>query len=65
MRDSSLLHGSAGRPDLLGAEHAPALAAAQRRSLRRPYVAGMLAGLDDYPAYYAQMGPANSAPSAT
>src|SRR3984957_1573762 len=31
----SLLHGSAGRPDLLGAEHAPALAAAQRQSLRR------------------------------
>src|SRR3984957_10327505 len=31
----SLLHGSAGRPDLLGVEHAPALAAAQRRSLRR------------------------------
>ena len=107
----SLLHGSAGRPDLLGAEHAPALAAAQRRSLRRlaatlpdravvypthgfgsfcaagpaasgadgstigderranpalaldsdAYVAGMLAGLDDYPAYYAQMGPANAA----
>jgi len=107
----SLLHGSAGRPDLLGAEHAPALAAAQRRSLRRlaatlpdqavvypthgfgsfcaagpaasgtetstigderranpalaldsdPYVAGTLAGLDDYPAYYAQMGPANAA----
>jgi glyoxylase-like metal-dependent hydrolase (beta-lactamase superfamily II) len=107
----SLLHGSAGRPDLLGAEHAPVLAAAQRRSLRRlaaelpdqavvypthgfgsfcaagpsasgadgstigqerrdnpalrldsdSYVAGMLAGLDDYPAYYAQMGPANAA----
>jgi hydroxyacylglutathione hydrolase len=106
----SLLHGSAGRPDLLGAEHAPALAAAQRRSLRRlaltlpdqavvypthgfgsfcaagpssgadgstigqerrgnpafaldedSYVTGMLAGLDDYPAYYAQMGPANAA----
>jgi hydroxyacylglutathione hydrolase len=107
----SLLHGSAGRPDLLGAEHAPVLAAAQRRSLRRlaaelpaqavvypthgfgsfcaagpsasgpdgstigqerrdnpaltldsdAYVAGMLAGLDDYPAYYAQMGPANAA----
>jgi hydroxyacylglutathione hydrolase len=107
----SLLHGSAGRPDLLGAGHAPALAAAQRRSLRRlaaelpaqavvypthgfgsfcaagpaasgrngstigqerrdnpaltldsdSYVAGMLAGLDDYPAYYAQMGPANAA----
>jgi len=31
----SLLHGSAGRPDLLGASRAPALAAAQRRSLRR------------------------------
>jgi len=107
----SLLHGSAGRPDLLGAEHAPVLAAAQRRSLRRlaaelpaqavvypthgfgsfcaagpsssgadgstigqerrdnpaltldsdSYVAAMLAGLDDYPAYYARMGPANAA----
>jgi len=129
----SLLHGSAGRPDLLGASRAPALAAAQRRSLRRlaaelpdqavvypthgfgsfcaagpsgsggaggpsgasgaggpsgadgadgadgstiggerranpafsldadSYVAGLLAGLDDYPAYYAQMGPANAA----
>ena len=106
----SLLHGSAGRPDLLGAEHAPGLAAAQRRSLRRlaltlpdqavvypthgfgsfcaagpssgadgstigeerrgnpafaldedSYVTGLLAGLDDYPAYYAQMGPANAA----
>src|ERR1700722_19568169 len=107
----SLLHGSAGRPDLLGAEHAPALAAAQRTSLRRlatqlpdravvypthgfgsfcaatasasgadgstigeerqvnpaltldedSYVSGILAGLDAYPAYYAQMGPANAA----
>jgi len=105
----SLLHGSAGRPDLLGAEHAPALAAAQRRSLRRlttqlpdeaevypthgfgsfcaatattsdgstigqerlanpallldegSYVSTVLAGLDAYPAYYAQMGPANAA----
>jgi hydroxyacylglutathione hydrolase len=105
----SLLHGSAGRPDLLGAEHASALAAAQRTSLRRlaaqlpdqavvypthgfgsfcaatvsgadgstigeerrvnpaltldedSYVTGMLAGLDAYPAYYAQMGPANAA----
>jgi len=29
------------------------------------YVAGLLAGLDEYPAYYAQMGPANAAgPSA-
>jgi rhodanese-related sulfurtransferase len=25
------------------------------------YVAGLLAGLDEYPAYYAQMGPANAA----
>ena len=31
----SLLHGSAGRPDLLGARHAPALAAAQHASARR------------------------------
>ena len=105
----SLLYGSAGRPDLLGAEHAPALAAAQYASIRRlaaklpdqaavhpthgfgsfcaatvsgaedstigeerrvnpalaldedSYVAGMLAGLDDYPAYYARMAPANAA----
>ena len=105
----SLLHGSAGRPDLLGAEHAPALAAAQHASVRRlaaelpdqaavhpthgfgsfcaatvsdvdgstigderrvnpalaldedSYVAGLLAGLDDYPAYYARMAPANAA----
>jgi hydroxyacylglutathione hydrolase len=105
----SLLHGSAGRPDLLGAEHAPALAAAQHASIRRlaaelpdqaavypthgfgsfcaatvsgadgstigeerrvnpalaldedSYVAGLLAGLDDYPAYYARMAPANAA----
>jgi hydroxyacylglutathione hydrolase len=105
----SLLHGSTGRPDLLGAEHAPALAAAQHGSARRlaailpgqaviypthgfgsfcaaslpgsdgstigeeqlvnpaltldedTYVAGLLAGLDDYPAYYARMAPANAA----
>ena len=31
----SLLHGSTGRPDLLGARHAPALAAAQYASARR------------------------------
>src|ERR1700683_5395495 len=31
----SLLYGSAGRPDLLGAEHAPTLAAAQYASIRR------------------------------
>jgi hydroxyacylglutathione hydrolase len=124
----SLLYGSAGRPDLLGAEHAPALAAAQYASIRRlaaelpdqaavlpthgfgsfcaatagdgsaadsadsaadgsggsggsggstigeerrvnpalaldedPYVACLLEGLDDYPAYYARMAPANAA----
>jgi hydroxyacylglutathione hydrolase len=105
----SLLYGAAGRPDLLGAEHAPALAAAQYASLRRlaaqlpdqaavhpthgfgsfcaatvsgadsstigeeravnpalaldedSYVADLLAGLDDYPAYYARMAPANAA----
>ncbi len=106
----SMLYGTAGRPDLLGAEHAPALAAAQHSSVRRlaaslpdqaavypthgfgsfcaatsasgatgstigqeragnpaitlnqdSYVALLLAGLDDYPAYYAQMGPANAA----
>jgi hydroxyacylglutathione hydrolase len=109
----SLLYGSAGRPDLLGAEHAPALAAAQYASIRRlaatlpdqaavhpthgfgsfcaaavsgaddstigeerrvnpalaldedSYVTSMLAGLDDYPAYYARMAPANAAGPAT
>jgi hydroxyacylglutathione hydrolase len=105
----SLLHGSTGRPDLLGARHAPALAAAQHASARRlaatlpataavcpthgfgsfcaatgsgadkstigeerlsnpaltldedQYVAALLAGLDEYPAYYAAMAPANAA----
>jgi hydroxyacylglutathione hydrolase len=106
----SLLYGSTGRTDLLGAEHAAGLAAAQHRSARRlaallpaatalypthgfgsfcaataatasggstigdqqrgnpaltqdesRYVAGLLAGLDDYPAYYARMAPANAA----
>ncbi|MEP7023947.1 MAG: MBL fold metallo-hydrolase [Actinomycetota bacterium] len=105
----SLLHGSTGRPDLLGAKHAPALAAAQHASAQRlaamlpgqaavhpthgfgsfcaasasgpdgstladeqrsnpvltldadSYVAALLAGLDDYPAYYARMAPANAA----
>ena len=47
----SLLHGSAGRPDLLGAEHAPALAAAQRRSLRR-----LAAQLPDQAAVYPTHG---------
>jgi hydroxyacylglutathione hydrolase len=38
----SLLHGSTGRPDLLGARHAPALAAAQHASARR--LAALLPG---------------------
>jgi hydroxyacylglutathione hydrolase len=38
----SLLHGSTGRPDLLGARHAPALAAAQYASARR--LAALLPG---------------------
>ena len=105
----SLLHGSTGRPDLLGPAHAATLAAAQHTSAHRlagrlpdqtpvcpthgfgsfcsatqtagtestigqeklanpvlrlaedEYVAGLLAGLDAYPAYYAHMGPANTA----
>jgi glyoxylase-like metal-dependent hydrolase (beta-lactamase superfamily II) len=107
----SLLHGTTGRPDLLGAEHVPALARAQHASAallaavlpdatavcpthgfgsfcaagpaatttagstigterrRNPaltldpasYISGLLAGLDAYPAYYAQMAPANAA----
>ena len=105
----SLLYGSTGRPDLLGAAHAGELARAQYASARRlagvlpgdaevypthgfgsfcsasqaagtsstiarellvnpvlmldedRYVAGLLAGLDAYPAYYAQMGPVNAA----
>ncbi len=105
----SLLYGSTGRPDLLGAAHAGTLAHAQYASAHRlaaelpdeaavypthgfgsfcsatqaegdsstigqekrsnpvltmdedSYVAGLLAGLDAYPAYYAHMGPANAA----
>jgi hydroxyacylglutathione hydrolase len=105
----SLLFGSTGRPDLLGAGHAAELAHAQYASAYRlaaslpddaevypthgfgsfcaatqsegtastigrekrvnpvltgdeeRYVAGLLAGLDAYPAYYAHMGPANAA----
>ena len=105
----SLLYGSTGRPDLLGATHAPTLAHAQYASAHRlaaelpeqaavypthgfgsfcsatqaegdwstigheklinpalthdedRYVAGLLAGLDAWPAYYAHMGPANAA----
>lgn len=105
----SLLYGTTGRPDLLGAEHARSLAAAQHDSARRlagllpdstpvypthgfgslcavapatvsastigeqklanpaltagqqDFVDNMLAGLDEYPAYYAHMGPANAA----
>jgi glyoxylase-like metal-dependent hydrolase (beta-lactamase superfamily II)/rhodanese-related sulfurtransferase len=105
----SLLYGSTGRPDLLGAEHAETLARHQHASAHRiaselpaqtqlfpthgfgsfcsssqseataatvgdevrgnialtlpvdAYVEQLLAGLDAYPAYYAHMGPANSA----
>ena len=105
----SLLNGSTGRTDLLGAAHRAELARAQFRSARRlagelpdatavrpthgfgsfcaatptsgksstiadekranpaltmdetEYVETLLAGLDAYPAYYAHMGPANSA----
>ena len=106
----SLLNGSTGRTDLLGAAHRAELARAQYRSAQRlarelpdaaairpthgfgklllghahpqgasstlaeekranpvlmmdeaEYVETLLAGLDAYPAYYAHMGPANSA----
>jgi hydroxyacylglutathione hydrolase len=105
----SLLYGSTGRPDLLGAAHTDTLVHAQWRSARRlaeelpddtavfpthgfgsfcsatqsegiastigdektsnpaltlaeeEYVAQLLAGLEEFPAYYAHMGPANSA----
>ncbi|HEY2552854.1 MAG TPA: MBL fold metallo-hydrolase [Streptosporangiaceae bacterium] len=105
----SLLYGTTGRPDLLGAEHARVLAAAQHDSARRlagllpdstpvypthgfgslcavapatvsastigeqklanpaflagqqDFVDDLIAGLDEYPAYYAHMGPANAA----
>ncbi len=105
----SLLHGSTGRPDLLGPAHTATLAAVQHASARRlatqlpedtaiypthgfgsfcsatqatgnastigdekrvnpaltqdvqQYVTELLAGLDAYPAYYAQMGPVNAA----
>jgi len=42
----SLLHGSTGRPDLLGAEHTLALAAAQHASAR-PYAARPGGGIPD------------------
>jgi glyoxylase-like metal-dependent hydrolase (beta-lactamase superfamily II)/rhodanese-related sulfurtransferase len=105
----SLLHGSVGRPDLLGPDWTDTLAHAQWRSVRRladeladhvdvlpthgfgsfcsatattstsstigeqravnpgllldedAFIEQMLAGLDAFPAYYAHMGPANSA----
>ncbi|MGE5132387.1 MAG: MBL fold metallo-hydrolase [Gemmatimonadota bacterium] len=105
----SLLYGSTGRPDLLGADHAGTLARAQYASAHRlaaelpgetavypthgfgsfcsatqaggdastigaerrlnpaftlgeqEYAETLLAGLDAYPAYYAHMGPANTA----
>lgn len=105
----SMLHGTTGRTDLLGAEHAEALTHAQYHSVRRladalptdtrifpthgfgsfcsatpasgdastvadelltnpaltqdeqTYVTELLAGLSDYPAYYAHMGVINKA----
>jgi len=105
----SLLFGSTGRPDLLGAQHAHELARHQHASAHRlveqlppgtpvhpthgfgsfcsatqtegtsstlgeetgrnpaltldleDYIAQTLRGLDDHPAYYAHMGPANAA----
>jgi hydroxyacylglutathione hydrolase len=105
----SLLFGSTGRPDLLGKEHAEALARHQHASAHRlaaelpdetevmpthgfgsfcsatqssgdastigkekrenpaltsdeaAYVEEILAGLEEFPAYYAHMGPANAA----
>jgi hydroxyacylglutathione hydrolase len=105
----SLLHGSTGRPDLLGPAHTRDLAAAQHASARKlasmlpastplypthgfgsfcaatpasadattvgaqlvsnpaltlelePYITGLVAGLDAYPAYYAHMAAANAA----
>lgn len=105
----SMLHGTTGRTDLVGAEHTEALTHAQYRSVRRlaaelpaeteifpthgfgsfcsatpssgdastiadelvnnpaltkdeqAYVAELLAGLSDYPAYYAHMGLINTA----
>ncbi|QQS02025.1 MAG: MBL fold metallo-hydrolase [Austwickia sp.] len=105
----SLLFGSTGRPDLLGKEHAEALARYQHASAHRlaaelpdetevmpthgfgsfcsatqssgdastigkekrenpaltsdeaAYVEEILAGLEEFPAYYAHMGPANAA----
>ena len=105
----SLLFGSTGRPDLLGKEHAEALARHQHASAHRlaaelpdeaqvmpthgfgsfcsatqssgdastigkekrdnpaltkdeaDYVEEILAGLEEFPAYYAHMGPANAA----
>jgi glyoxylase-like metal-dependent hydrolase (beta-lactamase superfamily II)/rhodanese-related sulfurtransferase len=105
----SMLHGTTGRTDLLGAEHTEPLSHAQFRSVRRladelpadtkvfpthgfgsfcsatpasgdestiadelvtnpaltqdekTYVSALLAGLSDYPAYYAHMGVINTA----
>lgn len=105
----SMLHGTTGRTDLVGAEHTESLSRAQYRSVRRladelpadtrvfpthgfgsfcsatpasgdestiadelvtnpaltqdekTYVSALLAGLSDYPAYYAHMGVINMA----
>jgi hydroxyacylglutathione hydrolase len=62
----SLLHGSAGRPDLLGARHAPALAAAQHASALR--LASLLPGHTPvYPTHgfgsFCAAGPASGEPA--
>ncbi len=62
----SLLHGSTGRPDLLGARHAPALAAAQYASARR--LAALLPGHTPvYPTHgfgsFCAAGPAGAGPA--
>jgi glyoxylase-like metal-dependent hydrolase (beta-lactamase superfamily II)/rhodanese-related sulfurtransferase len=62
----SLLHGSTGRPDLLGARHAPALAAAQHVSACR--LAALLPGHTPvYPTHgfgsFCAAGPASSGPA--
>ena len=62
----SLLHGSTGRPDLIGTRHAPALAAAQHASARR--LASLLPGHTPvYPTHgfgsFCAVGPAPGGPA--
>ncbi|WP_149181957.1 MBL fold metallo-hydrolase [Streptomyces sp. TRM49041] len=55
---SSARHGAAGGPSTIGAEKTGNDAFAKDVDT---FVADLLAGLDDIPAYYAHMGPANAA----